>query len=831
MELELLGWSYMHGKQILFILLFLLFSNNTYAKSTTVNITNATALGINDTIVVEGMNTYNFGAATAANIKWASGGVIREYIKINLSSLTNLSSPDNVTSALYCSYLSSYSAGVRNITVLFVNNTNWLQGTLDAGGDCNPNDCSGGITWSGATHGTVQPCNYTEGVPNATCVNLDNNFSTTPNFAAYWACWNVTNSAKNYNTSSKSFSLMLTQEINNSGTSNGDKIFNTVFSASNSSYFTFTYNPPDSAPTLSASWKNVSSPVYSSGAAYRFNITACDADDATDLDKILFEWNGTTNTSITDYITQNTSCRNYTTTKTDLPAGTYTLKWFANDSYNVWANISDSYTINKGTPTITALINGSTSDVGYPQYTIFNLTGMINTNYNVNITLSLNATGYGNNYKWAVDKNVTNVTNLTAVGYFLFNVSFYGDANWSAVSDWSYLTMSAASSPAYSNLKTSQTAPLQFNPDLTHQFNATWTDTAGISKVFFEFNGTNYTAQNASSEYYYNFSSLKAYNYSYRWYANNTFNAWTSTASYQYNFTRNNTNYLNLNMSTGTDNINTNISVLSTDSVTLFYWSDLTSQSVLMYVDNGLVSNSYSNTFGVGTHNVTVSTAGDENYTSNYITYWIASSAPSTPPSGDNSGFPPIPNNTFTLTPESTTLIAPLKLSFAQRIPYKICSTSKTNLSITVTFDYQYVKVVNETMPMSIAPGQCKSFNVDIIMENMTANGDTSIGMIAKDVSGDFKTATIIITSNLLIGSLKDYALALWSRLQWSLDVPGNHPFTIPYLGLIAIILEFAITYFIYNQIGFTGRLGRWKSLPFFIGLAIAFVILWLIPA
>jgi len=109
---------------------------------------------------------------------------------------------------------------------------------------------------------------------------------------------------------------------------------------------------PNQPPTLSAVWESPTDPAtYSPGATYRFNITACDVDLAADISKVLFEWNGGTNVSITDYVTHNTTCRNYTTTKTDLGVGTYNYKWFANDTANAWANvITDSYTVADTTP-------------------------------------------------------------------------------------------------------------------------------------------------------------------------------------------------------------------------------------------------------------------------------------------------------------------------------------------------------------------------------------------------------------------------------------------------------------------------------------------------
>jgi hypothetical protein len=78
----------------------------------------------------------------------------------------------------------------------------------------------------------------------------------------------------------------------------------------------------------------------------------------------LFEWAGGANVSVTTYVAWNTTCRNYTTTKTDLAAQTATgYKWYANDTSTAWATaLSDTYTVSKGTLAGTI----SSPDVTYP---------------------------------------------------------------------------------------------------------------------------------------------------------------------------------------------------------------------------------------------------------------------------------------------------------------------------------------------------------------------------------------------------------------------------------------------------------------------------------
>jgi len=122
---------------------------------------------------------------------------------------------------------------------------------------------------------------------------------------------------------------------------------------------TTTANTP---PTLSYAWENPTDPAtYVNGATYRFNVTVCDAQLVADISKVLFEWAGGANVSVTTYVAHNTTCRNYTTTKTDLAAQTATgYKWYANDTSNAWATaLSGTYTVDKGTLSGTLTCSGT----------------------------------------------------------------------------------------------------------------------------------------------------------------------------------------------------------------------------------------------------------------------------------------------------------------------------------------------------------------------------------------------------------------------------------------------------------------------------------------
>jgi len=100
--------------------------------------------------------------------------------------------------------------------------------------------------------------------------------------------------------------------------------------------------------TISDLKENPSDPAtYSSGATYQFNATICDDYGAGDISSVKFEWSGS-NTTITDYATINTTCREYYTSKSDLSADTYNYKWYAEDTTNsLYDSETVSYTVNK----------------------------------------------------------------------------------------------------------------------------------------------------------------------------------------------------------------------------------------------------------------------------------------------------------------------------------------------------------------------------------------------------------------------------------------------------------------------------------------------------
>ncbi len=325
----------------------------------------------------------------------------------------------------------------------------------------------------------------------------------------------------------------------------------------------------------------------------------------------------------------------------------YTLEYLSTENYSSM-NIEYWVTINKANILVTVYLNGFASDTSQPSGDSVNMTGTINTSYNVELNLSFNYTGFGDNFETNTGLSVENRTSLTTTGKYNVTSSFAGDGNYSSASDISWLTVTSIDIPSYTSLKTSQTSPVQYSPGKIHQFNSTWTDVDDMDTVFFEWNGsTNYTTSNESSEYYYNFTSYEKIvyeSYTYKWFANDTSDNWGSTDSYDYNHTKNTTNPLMLNFTyDNADHLNTNASVFSDTNVETYAWINYPdSGSINLYIDGSLMSNPNTNTFGVGTHDVIANTSGNENYTSNSRTHAIVSTLETKEGGSGGGGAPPL---------------------------------------------------------------------------------------------------------------------------------------------------------------------------------------------
>jgi len=191
--------------------------------------------------------------------------------------------------------------------------------------------------------------------------------------------------------------------------------------------------------------------------------------------------------------------------------------------------------------------------------------------------------------------------------------------------------------PTYSNEAKSTENNTQYLPGKSYQFNLTWTDVNGVSKVFIENNFTGGPQTNTTvttsegSVYYYSFSDLGAGTYVYRWLANDSANNWnTSFPSTTYIVATNATNPVDIYIVNSTG-------MYKNQNVTITYGTSITANATLVYSNSGN-ANLYrdGSTVSLATETITLggkaagyaylaNVTGNANYTSNTTgaTYYL----------------------------------------------------------------------------------------------------------------------------------------------------------------------------------------------------------------
>ncbi|MBN2331341.1 MAG: right-handed parallel beta-helix repeat-containing protein, partial [Candidatus Aenigmarchaeota archaeon] len=88
--------------------------------------------------------------------------------------------------------------------------------------------------------------------------------------------------------------------------------------------------------------------------------------------------------------------------------------------------------------------------------------------------------------------------------------------------------------PEYSGLIPNIANQSAYDPAYAYQLNSTWSDPSVMHTVLLEWESNNYTAANATSEYYYDIGPLAAGSYDYRWCGNDTMGNLNCTPMYTY---------------------------------------------------------------------------------------------------------------------------------------------------------------------------------------------------------------------------------------------------------------------------------------------------------
>jgi len=396
-------------------------------------------------------------------------------------------------------------------------------------------------------------------------------------------------------------------------------------------------------------WSQISTSIvsglqYSPGKNYGFEINWTDSDlGFSGISKVLFETDFSgilKNYTDTDTPAVNNNTQGiYWISFTDLKAGTYVFKWYANDTNNDFNSTDQqTYIIAKNSSGYLNLtLNRTENNRSYNQYT------------NANFTVYLNLTGktvyLNSNYTgWSLQSNSTsviyNITNLSSLGFFNLTAYWDGDENYTSSSKTYFFDNMA---PQYSN-PTAPPSPTVYSAGANYQFSISWID-ATISKVLFESNynvsyvnySTNTTppVQNSSGNFWIVLTDVASKNFSYRWIANDSLNKINYTNFSNYSVTKAIALTTTILPSTSVTN-GTETTVICSSNT-----NQVTTDNFKLYRNSTLISNISSvtrmdvSTLDVGTYNYTCNNTETANYTNYSITMTLTVSAPSTPPSGE----------------------------------------------------------------------------------------------------------------------------------------------------------------------------------------------------
>jgi len=235
----------------------------------------------------------------------------------------------------------------------------------------------------------------------------------------------------------------------------------------------------------------------------------------------------------------------------------------------------------------------------------------------------------------SVTKIVTDTLSSTIKWCVYANDTFNNWNSTSCTNPFSYITnVSGNTAPTWSLNSTLLSSPQTYSPNTSYGFQVKWdddTDTNGYNFSYIEHNFTgtltNYTTIRSENVTYYNFTGMGGGNWQYRFYANDTSNAWNRTDISIYIISQNQTNPIDIYLinSSGTyhnQNITTTDITSITANSTLAYSSSGTAS---LYEDSSSVSNPRTTILLVGLHSYKGNTTGNANYTSNAtgLTFYI----------------------------------------------------------------------------------------------------------------------------------------------------------------------------------------------------------------
>ncbi|MBW2980816.1 hypothetical protein KY360_05360 [Candidatus Woesearchaeota archaeon] len=217
------------------------------------------------------------------------------------------------------------------------------------------------------------------------------------------------------------------------------------------------------------------------------------------------------------------------TTTSSHPGGVYNITIRARDTNNNW-NESEGTTL-----TVNDITTPSVTNV-QPDNAVRDFGSVVEITANVTDETAISAVRA--NVSWSgvysfvdmhlQEDNVTYSGNFSLTNYidtFTVQILANDTSNNLNNSETSTFNVTDESAPGYYNI-TAWPSSAAYSPGAAYQFNVTWTDNYAVDVVLIEHNFTgslqNYSMNNISSEYYYNYTNLAVGSYVWRSYANDT---------------------------------------------------------------------------------------------------------------------------------------------------------------------------------------------------------------------------------------------------------------------------------------------------------------------
>jgi len=312
--------------------------------------------------------------------------------------------------------------------------------------------------------------------------------------------------------------------------------------------------------------------IYSQGTTYQFNSTII---DSSDLDVVLFEFNGV------NYTATNSSS-NFNTIFTDLSVGIYNYRWFANDSVGNFNNSeTGTYTISKATPEL--VLNGTTP-----------------------ITYGIVTDFLGSGCPAGLNCSLDIINNVYAAGNITANYSTSGSANYTSA--YANFTITINKAPLVGAI--TGTSPINYTAIANITANETNNNDSDVVYILYRDNATISIPDNTvlgAGNYYYIYNSTGGQNYS----ANpsiDTFNLTIDKATGEvYAYVGNlRADYLGNNLTAKNEDLNGSLNI-GLGNISMYF-----NNSLIQFGESPLYD---VRDFPLGSYYFNVTYDGDDNYT------------------------------------------------------------------------------------------------------------------------------------------------------------------------------------------------------------------------